>query len=283
MPYHIMKCQKNFKKADYKYCPFNARHVVLSAAFEEHIRNCPDMGALDAKMLHTQQQNTGAVLKGCTDLPAQDSDYVVPVSTESWEEDNVTYEPPVASGLFTTGRDDHYSSRRAPSSNQQQDPPLPPVKAPPRPRLPQSHGGMDAESEVFWFSQQQQQQLPRPQGVGRGRGRGRGIRPVTPPTQPGGLQQSGVVAPVFFSQPATVEPTPSPSPPPASASAASDSSSGGDKTSEYKKKRKLRKMMNQIVKIQELVDSGEEINEDQRAKLARKYDVIAQIERLNLD
>ena len=24
---------------------------------------------------------------------------------------DVTYEPPVASGLFTTGRDDHYSSR----------------------------------------------------------------------------------------------------------------------------------------------------------------------------
>ena len=44
MPYHIMKCRKNFGQRDYATCPFNARHVVPKVEFQDHISRCEDRG-----------------------------------------------------------------------------------------------------------------------------------------------------------------------------------------------------------------------------------------------
>lgn len=42
MPYHIVKCKKNYFGPPLDVCPFNAMHMVPSTDIMEHMQNCPD-------------------------------------------------------------------------------------------------------------------------------------------------------------------------------------------------------------------------------------------------
>lgn len=42
MPYHIVKCKKNYTGPPLDVCPYNAMHIVAHSAIVEHMQNCPD-------------------------------------------------------------------------------------------------------------------------------------------------------------------------------------------------------------------------------------------------
>lgn len=42
MPYHIIKCVKNYKGPPLDRCPFNAMHRVLPEKMKDHIKDCPN-------------------------------------------------------------------------------------------------------------------------------------------------------------------------------------------------------------------------------------------------
>lgn len=40
MPYHLMKCKKNYRGPELDTCPFNATHLVKKGTLDEHYKTC---------------------------------------------------------------------------------------------------------------------------------------------------------------------------------------------------------------------------------------------------
>ncbi|XP_019642140.1 PREDICTED: uncharacterized protein LOC109483542 isoform X1 [Branchiostoma belcheri] len=87
MPYHLMKCRRNYTSNDMRTCPFNARHVVTIGEHRHHILNCPDRKVLEDHASHAQSMDDGeegSYFKGCTAVPAYNS-WEAPPAEEDWE------------------------------------------------------------------------------------------------------------------------------------------------------------------------------------------------------
>uniref|UniRef100_A0A0B6ZKG0 CHHC U11-48K-type domain-containing protein n=1 Tax=Arion vulgaris TaxID=1028688 RepID=A0A0B6ZKG0_9EUPU len=63
MPYHLIKCRKNFPTMDLAVCPFDASHEVLKAELKYHMMNCPN------KVLLERECSFEALLGALTDTP----------------------------------------------------------------------------------------------------------------------------------------------------------------------------------------------------------------------
>ncbi|KAI8501227.1 factor 1 [Branchiostoma belcheri] len=91
MPYHLMKCRRNYTSNDMRTCPFNARHVVTIGEHRHHILNCPDRKVLEDHASHAQSMDDGeegSYFKGCTAVPAYNS-WEAPPAEEDWEGETV--------------------------------------------------------------------------------------------------------------------------------------------------------------------------------------------------
>lgn len=42
MPYHMIKCKKNYRGPPLDTCPFNAMHMVPQGTLQEHFLKCDD-------------------------------------------------------------------------------------------------------------------------------------------------------------------------------------------------------------------------------------------------
>lgn len=40
MPYHLIKCKKNYQGPPLDTCPFNATHLVAKGTLQEHFKTC---------------------------------------------------------------------------------------------------------------------------------------------------------------------------------------------------------------------------------------------------
>ncbi|CAH1273000.1 GTSF1 [Branchiostoma lanceolatum] len=86
MPYHLMKCRRNYAHNDMRTCPFNARHVVPIGEHRHHIANCPDRKVLDVHTSFETEEQEGGYFKGCTAVPAYNS-WEAPPAEENWEQE----------------------------------------------------------------------------------------------------------------------------------------------------------------------------------------------------
>ncbi|XP_078609934.1 uncharacterized protein LOC144881081 isoform X2 [Branchiostoma floridae x Branchiostoma japonicum] len=86
MPYHLMKCRRNYAHNDMRTCPFNARHVVPIGEHRHHIANCPDRKVLDVHTSQETEDQDGGYFKGCTAVPAYNS-WEAPPPEENWEQE----------------------------------------------------------------------------------------------------------------------------------------------------------------------------------------------------
>lgn len=80
MPYHLQKCRRNYKGADYKVCPFNARHEVPEPEFPHHVINCTDKFIVEKDMIHIKRlqedQNYRERFNGNTDTSPDRNDSI---------------------------------------------------------------------------------------------------------------------------------------------------------------------------------------------------------------
>uniref|UniRef100_A0A1X7VDD0 CHHC U11-48K-type domain-containing protein n=1 Tax=Amphimedon queenslandica TaxID=400682 RepID=A0A1X7VDD0_AMPQE len=158
--YHLEKCRKNHPTSEFKKCDFNASHIVPAPEIAFHLSICPDRGRLELEVFHENHQYKQ---KGDTSLPQ--CDWTPPEASESWDGDNVRFEPKVNEQLF-----EEEAAKIKPSQAK-------PSKKPPSPekwRMPHS--------------------LPMtgPIRTSGGRGRGRGITKKLAEAKPGpsGLQKN---------------------------------------------------------------------------------------------
>lgn len=285
MPYHIIKCSKNFNMKNFKICPFNYRHIVAKEEFESHMHHCQDRGILEREIMHNmstaggEEEGLVPMQKGYTDVPV--STFVPPVPQESWDDSNVIVDIPSRSGgLFL-------NEEPRPRASGQEPPRQPPKKSPskvrevPTPRAPVMTRGSDSEVFKLATAQVQEDSPPRP----KGRGRGRGHLPSPKKDEVGGAAAAatngdpqlsprrkmavgrgrGVAYAMALQQQAQAQ---------AMASAAEEA--------ERKKEKKLRKMLRQIVELEEKVKEGQALNEDQLAKISRKEDVLSMLEQFHI-
>lgn len=259
MPYHIVKCKKNFESSgiNFKTCPFNERHIIPKGEYSYHLEHCEDKGRLAVQLKSNDDDRSKMVLKGNTDIPV--TDWKPPESSEDWEQE---YAQPA-----TSIQNSAYGSE----DNTPQ-----PV---PKPRLPYSTSHI--ESTVL---PRIPQQLP----SGFGRGRGRALphaistiqRPVTGQNAHDGNPSSGGI--IRQEREVVIVPK-----------AAEDIDSGSIlehvKSNETdqgedelrKQRRKLAKMLKQIERIEEDQKQGQKLDEAQLAKLSRKDDVLHSLAQLH--
>ncbi|KAH9508305.1 hypothetical protein Btru_050771 [Bulinus truncatus] len=89
MPYHLLKCRKNFPTMDMAVCPFNALHEVLKPELRYHILHCPDKVVLERDirfdaLLHSDKE--AYMLKGYTGIPHNQKHKFDP-DEENWDDD----------------------------------------------------------------------------------------------------------------------------------------------------------------------------------------------------
>lgn len=264
MPYHIIKCGKNFNKKDFRVCPFNSRHVVPKNDLESHLHQCQDRGILEREILHSQQAGASdlvPVQKGYTELPV--STFIPPEPEESWDDSNVRVDIPHHDGLFMNASPKIAPKQKAPPTR---------VREPPNPRVPVMTRGSD--SEVFKLATTKVETSP--PAKARGRGRGRGI--IAAPPMLGG-QELQVSPPgavlgkgVGLGRGRGVA---------LHASLVAQAVCSTEET-EKKKEKKLKKMLRQIVELEVKVQEGLTLNEDQTDKLARKEDVLSKLQQFHV-
>ncbi|KAL5493620.1 hypothetical protein EMCRGX_G014824 [Ephydatia muelleri] len=250
MPYHIVKCKKNFESSgiNFKTCPFNERHIVPRSEYSYHLEHCESKGRLAVQLKSNDDDRPKVVLKGNTDTPV--TDWKPPDSSEDWEQE---YAQP------TFAQD---------SANDEDNTPQPV----PKPRLPYSTSHIESISVL--------PRVPRqlPNGFGRGRGRV-SSQLVGIMQDPAAKQRAQQGSPldnieVQYRMPAVsnatgnlgvgteVNPVES-----------NETDQGKDET--LKQRRKLTKMLKQ--KIEEDQKQGHKLEQDQLSKLKRKDDVLLKL------
>lgn len=86
MPYHLMKCRKNWTGKEYRTCPFNANHQVPAPEFIGHKQLCEDRYIIERDleiMMKKKKDKSGCTIPVAKPIEPE----IVPESTEDWDRD----------------------------------------------------------------------------------------------------------------------------------------------------------------------------------------------------
>ncbi|XP_078333610.1 uncharacterized protein LOC111137948 isoform X2 [Crassostrea virginica] len=110
MPYHLMKCKKNFLEDDVETCPFNALHVMLKPGLRSHLETCPNKADFEAHMAYESQKKCGDCMPGGSlELPPYED--LVISSNENWDDEVLTATQAREDKQFPTRQDPGFVSR----------------------------------------------------------------------------------------------------------------------------------------------------------------------------
>ncbi|XP_064382573.1 uncharacterized protein LOC135331369 [Halichondria panicea] len=236
MQYHIMKCSKNMDMRKFRTCPFNAQHIVVVEEYEHHVKTCEGRAVVEKEIIYRQNASNPEVVMATGHLYVPPSNFVVPETTECWDDDDCTVM--VGSSSFGPPR------QPTPSKTQQR----------PREsstRLPRRVGmGENERTAVFDYS-------ARTKPVGRGRGRGRGLAAVS--------YSRGLQLPPALETSASELDT---------QTETATESEATPEEKRMRDIRKLKKMLRQIEKIEAKKSEGRVLNADQEDKLSKKPNVL---------
>ncbi|XP_055872288.1 protein D7-like [Biomphalaria glabrata] len=90
MPYHLMKCRKNYPDKEMAVCPFNAIHELPKLELKYHMLQCPNKVILEREVrfdILKQLDKVKVTQKGYTGIPSQRKPKVDP-NAESWDTDS---------------------------------------------------------------------------------------------------------------------------------------------------------------------------------------------------
>lgn len=307
---HLIKCQKNHPNAKMSRCPFNASHVIPDEEYSTHCSICPDKGWIECQqdLAANIGMNSSASTNYEASFPKQTSDISNVYSNEDWDQDmfedssanksfqitnrmcktmeltsafkmkmlqsiaieasEVNRRPtnkPRALPLAGIGRGRVVSNRAANVGQQKFDKPL----ASKLTNVKTAVNKMTYPAPAFFC----QDKVKFPDG-GCDRNSNKRVISKTLPLTDSMVSGSTAAVKEKKEPAAAVEEKKEP----AAAVEEKKEPAVEDRIKEQKTKRKLEKLIRQIVKIEEKQKAGVELNEDEKKKLKKKIDLQQLIE-----
>ncbi|BFZ21611.1 hypothetical protein BsWGS_24650 [Bradybaena similaris] len=95
MPYHLIKCRKNYPMMDLVVCPFNANHEVNKPELKQHMLYCPNRTLLEREITFEAMREAlhdaePPMQKGFTDLPRYRDRHLSDNDDDDWDADDTS-------------------------------------------------------------------------------------------------------------------------------------------------------------------------------------------------